>query len=104
MCKKTKYHKTSNTQIDKCMRPLIKYLKKEGRNTVACCCGHGRYPMTIVVGRETSVVRTRRIPFNITEVITLWFEEILSGKVIPRKRRFYLKDKQGYYYIPEVIE
>ena len=29
--------------------------------------------------------------------------EICSNKEIPRKRRFYVKDKNGYYYIPEVV-
>jgi len=28
--------------------------------------------------------------------------EICSGKTIPRKKRFYKKDKEGFYYIPEV--
>jgi len=29
--------------------------------------------------------------------------ELFSGKIIPRKIKFYKKDKQGYYYIPETI-
>ena len=63
---------------------------------VACCCGHqeefkGKYPMTIVCeyydrksGHQT-------------------FIEFISGKEIPRTRRFYKRDKQGVYYIPEVV-
>jgi len=49
MCKKTNYHGTSNTQIDKCMRPLIKFLVRDGCKTItASCCGHGKYPITVV--------------------------------------------------------
>ena len=29
-------------------------------------------------------------------------EDICSGKIIPRKVRFYVTDSKGYYYIPEV--
>jgi len=32
------------------------------------------------------------------------FYELISGKEIPRKRNFYKKDKEGYYYIPETVE
>jgi len=30
--------------------------------------------------------------------------EVLSGIVIPRKTRFYVKDGEGYYYIPEIYK
>ncbi|MDP4039850.1 MAG: hypothetical protein Q8P57_04710 [Candidatus Pacearchaeota archaeon] len=63
------------------MKNLLTYIP----NTYACCCGHGKYPMTIIVKNIKSE-----------------FVEIVSGKKIPRKKRFYLKDKQGYYYIPEL--
>ena len=53
--------------------------------TLASCCGHGKYPMTIIVTRGYG---------NPIE----WFSQI----EIPRKRNFYKKDKQGYFYIPEV--
>ena len=85
--------KTHNPRvIDKCMRKAVKTLSlifnHGGLKIKACCCGHQRYPSTIV--------------FWIPEVKTHF--ELFSGKVIPRKRRFYKKDKQGYYYIPEVIK
>jgi len=55
---------------------------------LACCCGHMRYPMTIVLklGSDNTIF------------------ELFSGEVILRKKRFYKKDKQGYYYIPEVLK
>jgi hypothetical protein len=55
--------------------------------TLASCCGHGKYPMTIVVTRGWG------LPLEYFTQITL-----------PRRRRFYKKDKQGYFYIPEVIK
>lgn len=72
-------------RIDGCMKNLIELLRSKGVNTLACCCGHGRYPMTIVINRNG------------------WTEELISGKYIPRKRNFYKKDGQEDYYIPEVI-
>lgn len=90
MCKKTNYHNTSNTKIDKCMRDLIKGINKiMGSNFTlkACCCGHGKYPTTIVVKNK----------INNTNL------EIISNKDIPRKRNIYKKDTEGYYYIPESI-
>lgn len=85
MCKKPK---GLHNRIDKCMKPLIKHLKRIDYNTHACCCGHNRYPMTIVVSGR----------FNGREV----FYDLLSDIDIPRTRNFYKKDKQGYYYIPEI--
>lgn len=82
MCKKNNPRK-----IDVCMKMFIHNLKnmlhEDEYQILACCCGHGRYPMTIVVrGFETF--------------------EIFSGARIKRKKRFYTKDADGYFYIPEV--
>ena len=52
---------------------------------LACCCGHGIYPMTIIFDAGYGN----------------W--ELMSDQGIPRKKRFYIKDKQGYYYIPETV-
>lgn len=85
-------------KIDKCMERLIKELKTlyeivklefgDDKRVVACCCGHGKYPMTIVVWDKDE-----------EEVY-----DLISGETIPRKRRFYRKDSRGYYFIPEVTE
>lgn len=86
MCKKHNLRK-----IDKCLKEFVDrldcFLTKPWR-TIACCCGHGKYPMTIIVKE-----------YNEGQAI-----DLVSGKVIPRKKRFYRKDKQGYYYIPETLE
>ena len=85
MCKKTNY-KIPNPRIDKCMIDLIDRLSRwYNIKTKACCCGHGKYPMTIIVKYD------------------LLHYELFSGEFIPRRRNFYKRDTQGYYYIPEVV-
>ncbi len=77
--------KNDSRFINPCMKEILEHIHG---NVVACCCGHGKYPMTIVkkMGLETSP----------------YFIEIVSGKIIPRKKKYYKKNKQGVYYIPEV--
>ena len=89
MCKLKKYHKTSNTQIDKCMRKLIDFIDDHSNmiEVIACCCGHYKYPMTIIVEHNNGIIY-----------------DLMSDIEIPRKRRFYKRDKQGYYYIPEIVK
>ena len=88
MCKAKLYKNGKpNSRIDKCMMTIIDNLNialKEGVKIVGCCCGHGKYPMTIIVA----------------SMFTHY--DLISGEHIPRKRKFYKKDNQGYYFIPEV--
>lgn len=86
MCKLNK--KSGLRRIDPCIRPLIKFLKNTRYITKASCCGHEKYPMTIIIWDE----------------LELGYYELLSDTKIPRTKRFYKKDKQGYYYIPELIK
>ena len=91
MCRK---NKGLHNRIDKCMKPLIEFLSKHMSDypCVACCCGHGKYPMTIVADiRKTYLTKPKYV-------------EIFSGIEIPRIRNFYKKDKQGFYFIPETIK
>lgn len=74
-------------RIDKDMAGLIVQLNRRGIRTLACCSGHGRYKMTVVIHDKDGKVR-----------------ELFSGQEIPRSRRFYLSDADGFYYIPEVEE
>ncbi len=78
--------KNDSRFIDPCMKEFIFRLNQYGIDTRGCCCGHKKYPMTVVVKDSAG------------------FYDIISGVEIPRKKRFYKKDKQGYYFIPEVIE
>ena len=94
--KEAKMCKSHNPRvIDKCMEKLINnlefYLRKEAR-VVACCCGHGKYPMTIIVKKYYQ---------NSNNFLII---DLCSNRIIPRVKRFYIKDKEGYYYIPEVVE
>ena len=88
MCKLNK--KNDGRRIDPCMKKIVEFANNsQYAETLACCCGHGKYPMTIVI----------KYDFKYDDGI--W--EVLSNTKIPRKKKFYKKDKQGYYYIPEVV-
>jgi hypothetical protein len=80
MCK---WVKSGANRIDPCMRDKITLLSCMRITTLACCCGHEKYPETIIVDSPTGP------------------HELNTGIKIPRKRRFYLKDNEGHYYIPE---
>jgi hypothetical protein len=85
MCKLNR--KSGNKRIDPCIKMLIAQLNGNlipHVKVVSCCCGHGKYAMSIIVNNG----------------VNTW--DLVSGVYIKRKTRFYLKDKQGYYYIPEL--
>ena len=89
MCKKTKY-KIPNPRIDKCMKEFIRALSQiisSDYKIVACCCGHKKYPISVVLKHEEG-----------------YTFELRSNKEVPKKRNFYKRDKQGYYYIPETLK
>jgi len=87
MCKKKQF-KYCPSEVDECMKNIIKFLNESGIKTLACCCGHGKYPMTIIIRHFSGFVA--------------W--DIMSNRCIPRKRNFYKKDKEGYYFIQETLE
>ena len=77
--------------MQKMIRHLNAYYKSNNKSfsvekTVACCCGHNKYPMTIVVKDKYGNIY-----------------ELFSQKVLPRKKKFYKKDEEGYYFIPETL-
>lgn len=90
MCRKVIY-KTSHKRIDECMRPLIRFLNSNGWKTCGSCCGHSRYPMTVIVKTPSFLHRGEWV-----------YRELLSGTFIPRWRKYYRRDSKGHYYIPEV--
>lgn len=87
MCKHcNRGHKNTNKR-DNCMVSICWLINNSTKyKTLASCCGHGKYPMTIVVSRGWG---------NPIE----WFSQV----EIPRKRNFYKRDKNGLFYIPEVL-
>jgi hypothetical protein len=83
-------------KIDKCMKTLcasIAFWLPDYLHIVGCCCGHGKYPLTIVCHNDA-----KDINFLMTQE-----DDVSREIIIPRKKRFYVKDKQGYYYIPETV-
>ena len=76
MCKKCNKKHTNTNKKDICMESVCWLINnRTNYKTLACCCGHGKYPMTI---------------------ICKWGElnlEKLSYKGIPRNIKFYKKDK-----------
>lgn len=86
--------KYSSIKVDRCMKYLIEAL--QDLNVVGCCCGHGKYPTTIVVIDK----KRNNEAYDLISNKTLW----CKNKYEYRKTRFYLKDKEGYYYIPETLE
>lgn len=87
MCKFDK--KGKGRRLDECMRNLIAMLSgmlDSNYRTVASCCGHGKYPMSIIIRNCLG-----------------GYFELFSGTPIMRIRRFYRRDSEGIYYIPELI-
>ncbi len=82
---------TRKIRLDKCMHDIIQSLSYHGYITVGCCCGHGRYPMTIIC----QVSSNKKL-----------FFDLISGKDVKNKIGGgpYKSDKQGYFYIPEVCK
>jgi hypothetical protein len=90
MCKKKQF-KYCPSEIDECMVKFIEtlnfILEPIFYTPVACCCGHSKYPMTVILKDNKG-----------------FCFDLISGKTIPRKKKFYKKDDEGYYYIPEVVK
>jgi hypothetical protein len=74
-------------RVDGCIRDMVYLLNVNGIRTVGSCCGHLRYPLSIVY-----------------KTMTNEYYELISGVKIPRTRNFYKTDKDGFYYIPEALE
>lgn len=90
--------------IDKCMRQFVEcldyYIALREVRIVASCCGHGKYPMTILIkGKPNNGLFRNPFAKDAKDIV----QDLVSGLIIPRKKRFYVKDKEGYYYIPEVV-
>lgn len=86
MCKKCNpKHRNTNTW-DECMVTLCWLINNSTKyETLASCCGHGVYPISVVVSDKRGRIL-----------------EYFSQITIPRKRNFYKRDKQGIFHIPEL--
>jgi hypothetical protein len=90
MCQKHSTINFMDIRIDPCMEEKLIKLWKQGITTLACCCGHGRYPETIIIYASLFFPSSKEI------------YELNSSVKIPRTKRFYRRDSAGFYYIPEV--
>lgn len=82
-------------EIDPCMNPLINWINHTwGLRTLASCCGHGKYPPSIVV-----LDRNQHIIFEWFSLVKLP-RNFKNGHI---NRRFYKRDPGGIYYIPELL-
>lgn len=89
------WHKYGSFRIDPCMKEklrIINYLLSfTGDKTIASCCGHGIYRKTILIQRKNGMI------------VEYYTQTIITNK--PRKsKRYYKRDKNGIFYIPEVSE
>ena len=83
-------------RVDECIHNLINFINRETKFlTFGCCCGHGRYPLTIVACHIKKDIDEKGMVTR--------FRELISNKIILRSRKIYKKDKEGYYYIPETL-
>lgn len=88
MCKKKRY---CNREKDECIRDKIKVINRYGTyKTLSSCCGHDKYDETIVVMDK------------LTTQVTEYNSQIHLGWGKRKCNRYYKKDKEGHYYIPEV--
>jgi hypothetical protein len=71
--------------IDRCLAYRVRLLQEQGVKTLGSCCGHGVYQSTIIVLYDGKIY------------------EHFSGQKIPRKKRFYRRDADGIYFLPEVV-
>lgn len=69
-------------RLDECLAETIVNLNKIGIKTRASCCGHGKYPLTI---------------------ITVDGIELTSNLNLGKRRNYYEKDRNGFYFIPELV-
>jgi len=82
MCKKLYY---CGSRIDKCLIEVIEKIKEVfDFETLSSCCGHGKYPKTIVCRNRQGEI--------------FEFFSLKSLKKTKRNR-YYKKDEQDYYYL-----
>ena len=98
MCYKLRY---CAIRIDPCMQELVNGMNQsECIRTLSSCCGHGRYPPTIVYRYKHDLKNIVSIKIMDKNKQFITFIKINKKK----GNRYYKKDKKGYYYIPEVKE
>lgn len=78
-------------RIDPCIKDFVEMLNFIHQyRTLLSCCGHSKYKKSIVV--------FDRLSHNVFE----YYSGIILSHGIRKRKRYYKKDDQGYYYIPEL--
>jgi len=85
LCKKLPY---CNRRIDDCLKSKVESINNDGiLKTVLSCCGHDKYPATIIVRNKKEEI----------------FEFFSGFKIEKRKRnRYYKRDDEGFYFIGQM--
>ena len=83
--------KDKKFRVDACIRDLVLALNRRGIETLASCCGHGKYPVTIIYRRRSSDSLNGNI-----------YDFCSGSGIIGRERKFYKRDADGLFFIPEV--
>jgi hypothetical protein len=82
----------NKTHIDKCMKNIVNWINNNTHyKTVMCCCGHDKYKSSLIV-IDLEVAEWCRCPYDIFN--DYYFKH--------KQRKFYKKDNEGFYYIPEI--
>lgn len=91
MCEKLKY---CNRNIDSCLVEQIEIMQELGAKTISSCCGHDKYPPTIVIKRKDN---------SCYEHYSNTILKNYNPKFDKRHNSYYKKDKDGIYFIPELV-
>lgn len=77
--------------IDECIADKVKELNNGNYRTIGSCCGHGKYPPTIIL--QARYEKQRCTSFGEKPLRY----EYYSGKIVNRKSRFFKIDENGDY-------
>jgi hypothetical protein len=87
MCEK---RKNGQFYIDPCLQAILDQINASGQfRTLLSCCGHKKYHPTIII--------INKITKNVFE----YFSGIPLGYKKRKPYKYYKKDPEGYYYLPE---
>ena len=81
--------------VDACLQATVQSLNDDAVRTLACCCGHGVYPPTIVC-----IVNGVVFEFNSRTALREFYRSGRGRKMFV----FYRTDEDGMMYLPEVCE
>lgn len=64
--------------IDLCIYPFVKMMNDNGYETIACCCGHGKQPGSIIYNDNGTEREIRIMTFEQGRVVDKLFPPINS--------------------------